>query len=575
MPYKKQFKINNRTDGTLSPISGASAGGGNVFSNTSGSRRNYSSFLPDVYSGHPNRIERYNQMEQMDADPEVNGALDIIAEFCTLKHEDTDMSLNINEIEQLDQNENDILQKQLRNWYNIQRFDTRLFKLFRNVCKYGDQIFIRDPETYELNWVDMHKVTKIIVNESEGKEPEQYFIKDIDINFQNMTVTGNMAPDTFQRSPGYGGQVGAFSMPNSPYSGGSRFSQGDTESAIDAHHVVHISLTDGLDPNWPFGVSILETVFKTFKQKELLEDAILIYRIQRAPERRVFYIATGANMPPHLQMQFINRVKDEIHQRRIPSKTGGQENILDTTYNPLSINEDYFFPQPSDGNGSRVDTLPGGENLGQIDDLKFFSNKLLRGLKVPASYLPSGTEDGSQSYNDGRVATALMEEFRFNQYCMRLQRLIQDKIDKEFKIFLRARGYNIDNSSFEVNFSPPMNFAKYREIELHNSQIGNYSSLEGSSVMSKRFIMSKYLGLTDAEIKENERLLLEEMGETGAGTEGVSDMRSGGISPGDINSDLDMVDEFDENPASDDEFGLEDDLGDMDIDVGAETPEET
>ena len=87
----------------------------------------------------------------------------------------------------------------------------------------------------------------------------------------------------------------------------------------------------------------------------------------------------------------------------------------------MSINEDYFFPQTAEGRGSKVDTLPGGTNLGEIDDLKFFTNKLFRGLRIPSSYLPTGPDDSQQQYNDGRVGTAYIQELRFNKYCARLQ----------------------------------------------------------------------------------------------------------------------------------------------------------
>ena len=123
-----------------------------------------------------------------------------------------------------------------------------------------------------------------------------------------------------------------------------------------------MSLTEGLDRFWPFGQSILENIFKVYKQKELLEDAILIYRVQRAPERRMLKIDVG-NMPSHLAMAFVDRIKNEIHQRRIPSIHGGQS-VVDATYNPLSMNEDYFFPVTAEGRGSSIEVLPGGQNLG-------------------------------------------------------------------------------------------------------------------------------------------------------------------------------------------------------------------
>jgi hypothetical protein len=556
MAYKKHFKVN--TSGTMSPISGNSS----TSASPDVGYRNWGSTLPDVYTGHPNRVERYNQYESMDQDPEINGALDTIAEFATQDSVDTETALAIKYHEKATDTEHEIITTQLKQWYNLQEFDKRITKLFRNVCKYGDQVFIRDPETFKLFWTDMHKVTKVVVNESEGKKPEQYFIKDLGPNFNNLTATDSTAPDTHLRSPQQGGVSSSYSASNQAYTGGNRFSADAGETPISAEHIVHFSLTEGLDPNWPFGVSVLETVFKTFKQKELLEDAILIYRVQRAPERRVFYIDVG-NMPSHMAMQFVERVKNEIHQRRIPSQTGGGTSIMDSTYNPLSTNEDYFFPQTAEGRGSRVDTLPGGENLGQIDDLKYFNNKLLRGLRVPSSYLPSGPEDGSQSFTDGRVTTALIQEFRFNQYLKRIQRLVAATVDREFKTFLAWRGFSLDNSIFELQLSEPMNFAGYREIEIDSSRINAFSSIEGTEYMSKRFMMKKYLGLTDVEIKENEKMWFEEQGNVGIeGSSGSSDLRNVGISTGDIGGDLDSIDDLE---------GVESEIDDTDAETGTDT----
>lgn len=572
MAYKKNFKVN--TSGALSPISGR--GGSSNYSPDVG-YRNWGSTLPDVYTGHPNRIERYNQYESMDQDPEINGALDTIAEFASQESVDTETAFTIKYHDKVTDTESDIITDQLKQWCNIQDFDKRMTKLIRNTIKYGDQLFIRDPETFQLFWVDMHKVTKVVVNESQGKKPERYFIKDIGPNFNNLTATINSGPDTFIRTPNTGSAGGTYSVPgNSPYGGGgSRFVSDANETAVDAAHIVHFSLTEGLDPNWPFGVSVLETIFKTFKQKELLEDAILIYRVQRAPERRVFYIDVG-NMPSHIAMQFVERVKNEIHQRRIPSQTGGGTNIMDSTYNPLSINEDYFFPQTAEGRGSKVETLPGGENLGQIDDLKYFNNKLLRGLRVPSSYLPSGPEDGTQSFNDGRVTTALIQEYRFNQYIMRIQRLLATTFDREFKTFLAWRGFNIDNSIFELKLCEPMNFANYREIEIDGARINNFGGVSGTEFLSKRFILKKYLGLTDVEIKENEKMWFEEKGEDSEGAAEGSDLRNVGISTGDIGGDLDNLDSLEGDTGGEEggDLGADTGAGTMGppADAGAATP---
>ena len=532
MAWKKYFRTAN-TSGSVSPIGGAA--GAPQFG-----YKNYQSQLAEVYIGHPNRIERYNQYEQMDMDSEVNAALDILSEFTTQSNEENGTAFQFYWKDKPTDNEINIIRDQLKQWVALNEFNKRIFKMFRNTIKYGDQVFLRDPETFKLMWVEMSKVVKVIVNEAEGKKPEQYIVKDLAPNFQNLTATAIATSDTNVNHPQVGGPSGAYIQPKNPYSGGSRFTHAQNEAAINAEHVVHLSLTEGLDFSWPFGNSVLENVFKVFKQKELLEDAIIIYRVQRAPERRIFYIDVG-NMPSHLAMAFVERVKNEVHQRRIPTQTGGGQNMMDATYNPLSTNEDYFFPQTAEGRGSKVDTLAGGQNLGEITDLHFFTNKLFRGLRIPASYLPTGLDDGtsnSNTFSDGRVGTALIQEWRFNQYCMRLQRMISEKLDQEFKLFLRWRGINIDGNLFELKFNEPQNFASYRQAEVDQARITSFTQLEQYPYLAKRFLLTRYLGLTEEELADNEEMWAEEQGDVEKAPAGEAGLRSVGISPGGLDSDL-------------------------------------
>jgi len=555
--WKKYFKVAN-TGGQLSPISGQNQFGLPNYDRQRGGDyaggtpndfafRNYASRLPEVYSGHPNRIERYNQYENMDQDSEVNACLDIISEFSTQVNEDNGTPFDINFSDKPTDHEVEIVKKQLQQWTKMNKLDQRIFKLFRNTIKYGDQVFVRDPETFEMMWVDMVKVARVIVNESEGKRPEQYIIRDINPNFQNMSVAQkttqdyyvsratNVAGQNNYTAPSVGGGQGGSGAGGG--TGNSRFTQAMNETCIDARHVVHLSLNEGLDYFWPFGQSILENIFKVYKQKELLEDSVLIYRVQRAPERRIFKIDVG-NMPSHLAMQFVERVKNEMHQRRIPTTTGGGGNMMDASYNALAINEDYFFPVSADSRGSDVTTLPGGANLGEIDDLKYFNNKMARGLRVPSSYLPTGPDDSDRTTSDGRVGTALIQEYRFNQYCMRLQRLIMQKLDDEFKMFLRWRGFNIDAGLFNISLCEPQNFASYRQSELDQARIASFAQIEPLPYMSKRFLMKRYLGLTQEEIVENELLWKEERDEPELETTQGQDLRSIGITPAGLESDI-------------------------------------
>jgi len=518
------------------------------------SNKRYSSWLPEVYQGQPNRVQRYGQYDQMDLDSEVNAALDIIAEFSTLRDEQSGMPFSVDFNDDPTESENDIIQRSLKQWCNLNEMNKRIFRIFRNAIKYGDQVFVRDPETYKLFWVNPSKVDKVVVNEGKGKKVEAYYIKDIDINIESMNVTADANKLTRTGSAGMG-------IPNlnanttqgytGGSAGGSRFANEQTSTPIDASHVIHISLSEGVDSFWPFGNSVLEPIFKVYKQKELLEDAILIYRVQRAPERRVFYIDVG-NMPTHKARAHLERIKGEIHQRRIPSKTGGGQNITDSAYNPLSIMEDYFFAQTAEGRGSKVETLPGGENLGQIDDLKYFNDKLMRGLRVPPSYL-GGLEDGGSTYTDGRVGTAMIAEFRFTKYCERLQALIAEELDREFKMFLKYRGVQVESSLFDLKFNTPQNFGKFRQAEVDQVAMNVFSAIEGADYISKRFALQRFLGLTDDEILENEKLWREEKGEDDLLSGAADGMKDIGSAPP---ADMDNQDfDFDETDVEQGEDG--------------------
>ena len=1043
--WRKYFKVADVNQlGQLSPISGKNNFGLPGYNRNSGdfesgSRnefafRNYASRLPEVYSGHPNRLERYNQYENMDCDSEVNACLDIIAEFSTQQNSDNGTPFDIKFTNKPTDHEIEIIKKQLQQWTKLNKLDQRIFKLFRNTIKYGDQVFVRDPETFEMYWVDMIKVARIIVNESEGKRPEQYIIRDINPNFQNMSMAAKTTSDYYvSRSTGSVTTGNNYNAPNGGSGGGggggvgnSRFTQAMNESCIDSKHVVHLSLNEGLDYFWPFGQSILENIYKVYKQKELLEDSILIYRVQRAPERRLFKIDVG-NMPSHMAMAFVERVKNEMHQRRIPTISGGGANMMDASYNALSVNEDYFFPQTSDGRGSSIEVLPGGcfsmdtsvslldgreltiaqvsdelaegktlwvyscepitgkvvpglvswagmtqrqaqvlkitldngesiictpdhkfpqydvefkradeltvgdsliplyrkkevcdtkldgyeeyfdnsskqwkythrmvadefkdtlvkykifneeysdgkydvrhhvnfnrhdnspenlcwmawhdhqklhqhhgfskesqqlgtlaakrrlqnlkdnnlaeyekycktvgerftnwysslteeelvelnenkaaglkkyfesldddskairtansraafkianktklekmakdeeyrqwvceqqkagwtselreerskfvsdrnlkdwknnekrrsnmkelqsvsyshsmlksvidmvkdkttheitvndiidelnkninivnelailnkdkkvrnwsidkgftatgltsmvkqygytswsdfrkkesvhnhriakieyldepmdvgtltidgdeiyhgyhtfalsagvftknSNLGEIDDLKYFNNKMARGLRVPSSYLPTGPDDSGAATNDGRVGTALIQEFRFNKYCERLQKLIMQKLDDEFKMYMRWRGFEIDNGLFDITLTEPQNFASYRQSELDTARVATFASLEPLNYLSKRFTLKRFLGLSDEEILENETLWKEERDNPQMQAQQGQGLRSVGITPGGLSSDLDMNTDLTNT-----------DLGSAEVDTGA------
>ena len=507
MTWKKYFKPVN----SVLPAQQRTVDSTSTFTATS----KYSNWLPEVYAGPPDRLQRYSVYDQMNFDHEISAALDTIADFATDPDEVTKLPLVIEYNDDPTPSEIQILEKSLGQWMRMNKFSRRLWRIFRSTLVFGDQFFIRDPETYELFWVDPAKVEKVIVNESEGKKIESYFIKDIDLNMKSLIATNqlNKASQT-----AFGGNSIVFSPPmtgNMNYvsggfggAGSSNYQDG-AATAVDAEHIVHVSLTDGMNNSWPFGLSILEQIYKVYKQKELLEDAILIYRIHRAPERRMFFIDVGT-MPPNKASQYLERIRYEVQQKRIPSRTGGGSNVMDSTYNPMSILEDYFFAVTSDGRGSKVETLPGGDNLGDIDDLRYFNNKMMRALGVPTSYLPTGPEDGTAAMNDGKVGTAFIQEFRFSKVVTRYQQQIIEPLDDEFKLFLKHRGITIDNSLFNLKFTPAQSFSEYRQLELDSARINTFTALMDVPFISKRFVLKTYLAWTEEQMAENERMWKEE-----------------------------------------------------------------
>tara|TARA_R110001592_G_scaffold6330_5_gene34141 strand:+ start:49519 stop:51243 length:1725 start_codon:yes stop_codon:yes gene_type:complete len=495
----------------------------------------YASWLPEVYAGSPNRLMRYMQYDQMDNDLEINAALDTVAEFGTQEDEYNGLPFDVNFSTDPTDTENAIISKSIKQWTKLNDMHKRVFGIFRSTIKYGDQFFIRDPETFKLYWVDPANIEKVIVNESEGKKIETYFIKNLEPLFEELTATSvaGLHSRPYGSGQGLTGVMAGVNSTANAYGTGA-IDGADQGSPVDAKHIVHVSLTQGMDHAWPFGVSILEPIFKVFKQKELLEDSIIIYRVHRAPERRVFMIDVG-NMPPHKARQYLEQVKYEVQQKRVPNKKADGSGVVDAAYNPMSMLEDYFFAQTADGRGSKVDTLPGGENLGQIDDLRYFNNKLLRGLRIPSSYLPTGPDDGSAVYNDGKVGVAYIQEYRFAKYVERLQRQIQEDLDKEFKMFLKHRGIEIDSSIFNIELNKPLNFSTYKDLQLDTERAQLYGQVAAVPHLSNQFKLKKYLGLTEQELKENEELWRSENGYSKYDTQDgkSAELRNLGIRPND------------------------------------------
>jgi len=286
-------------------------------------------------------------------------------------------------------------------------------------------------------------------------------------------------------------------------------SKNDYVDVVPAAAMIHFTMSDDMGDSAPFGQSILRPIFRVYRQLTMLEDAVIIYRIVRAPERRVFYIDVG-NMNQQQVKRYLESIKNEIRQKRVPGmQSSGMKDTVDGQYDPTSLQEDYFFPVTAAGRSSRVETLPGGTEDFGTNLLRQFQEKIFRGLRIPTSYL-GGQEGAGAQTNDGKVGIAYIEELRFANFISRLQDRLNEVYDQEFKIYLKVCGLRIDDEVFQLKLPDPANFALYRQAALDADLIGAFNNIEGVQYLSRRFILKRYLGLTDDELQMNEVMLKEE-----------------------------------------------------------------
>lgn len=431
------------------------------------------SWFSNLLKGATARLQRYKQYDAMDIG-DVSRALDITAEEISNPDKKTNLPFIIDYLTEDNQDISDItattLRASLRYWSNFHALHRKLFFIARVLVKYGDCFFRKTSDTKKWEYIDPTRVMGIELNES--NEKIAYHIKPSSFS-STMNVKNNGNADAIEISP--------------------------------ANAIVHFTLSHDMGDTAPFGQSILQSAFKDWQKLMMLEDSSIIYRIVRAPERRVFYIDVG-NMPPQRIKQYLEQIKNDIRQKRMPNTAN--QNQTDSQYSPESIQEDYFFPTTAAGRGSRVETLQGGTTW-EIPELDYFLNKVFRALRVPTSYMKGADGQGAQ-YNDGKVGIAYIEELRFANYIERLQTSIEDICDKEFKTYLKVVGINIDPDLFKLQLPEPQNFALYRQAALDADLITSFNAIEQTKYLSKRFMLKRYLGLTDDDIQMNEAMIKQE-----------------------------------------------------------------
>ena len=390
-----------------------------------------------------NRSERYVDFDQMEYTPEIASALDIYADEMTT-HSSLSPMLNI-------ACPNEEIKSVLESLYHeIMNVEHNLFGWCRTMCKYGDFFLYLDLDEKEgiTSTISMpsHEVDRL---EGEDKTNPNY------IQYQ-----WNTAGMTFENW-----QVGHFRiLGNDKYS--------------------------------PYGTSVLEAARRIWRQLILLEDAMMAYRIVRAPDRKMFKIDVG-QIPPNEVEQYMQKVISSMKRNSIVDQSTGR---VDLRYNPLSVEEDYFIPVRGASN-TDITNLAGGTRTGDIDDVKYLRDKLFSALKVPASYLTNA--EGAEEDK----TTLAQKDIRFARTIQRLQRAVVSELEKVGIIHLYTLGYNgEDLLGFKLSLNNPSIIAELQELERWDKKFSVAASAN-EGFFSRRWVAENLFGMSHDEFLRNQREL--------------------------------------------------------------------
>ena len=387
------------------------------------------------------RAERYQDFEQMEYTPEIASALDIYADEMTTSS-DLQPLLNI-------KCPNEEIKAVLNELYHtVLNIDFNLFGWSRTMCKYGDFFLYLDIDerlgVQSVVGLPTHEIERL---EGEDKTNPKY------IQFQ--WNSGGLTFENWQ--------------------------------------IAHFRIL-GNDKYAPYGSSVLEPARRIFRQLILLEDAMMSYRIVRAPERRVFYIDVG-NVAPQDVEQDMQKVMTQMKRNQVVDSSTGR---VDLRYNPMSTEEDYFIPVRG-GVSSKVESLPGGTYTGDIDDVKYLRDKLFAALKVPQSYLSRG--DGSEEDK----TTLAQKDIRFARTVQRLQRSIITELEKIGIIHLYTLGYKgADLISFKLSLNNPSKIAELQELEHWKTKF-DIAAAATEGFFSRRWVADHIFNLSEEEFLRNQR----------------------------------------------------------------------
>ena len=395
------------------------------------------------------KIDLYTDYEAMDTDAIVSSALDIYADESTLKNDQGDV-LTI-------RTDNDNIRKILKNlFYDILNIEYNLWPWVRNLCKYGDFYLFLDVKE-GLGITNVVPFSSYEMQREEGTDPEHIYMT-------KFVYEGPLGKGEFQN-----------------------------------YEIAHFRLLG--DTNFlPYGKSMLEGARKLYKQLVLMEDAMLIHRIMRAPEKRVFKIDIG-NIPPGEVDSYMQTMMNKMKKIPLVDENTGQYNLR---FNMQNLLEDYYLPVRGSQSATQIDTLPGLQYQA-IEDVEYLKGKIFAALKVPKAFL------GYDETTDGKATLAALD-IRFARTIERIQRIVLSELTKIAIVHLYSQGYeNADLVNFELDLTSPSIIYEQEKVALMKERVDLASQLIENKLLSMKYIYSNIFNLTDDEAEFEKNEILEDI----------------------------------------------------------------
>jgi len=457
--------------------------------------------IEGVFKTEHDLIRRYREMS---LHPECDGAIeDVVNEAIVSDLYDSPVEIELSNL-----NASEGLKKKIREEFKylkeILDFDRKSHEIFRNWyvdgrVYYLKVIDIKNPQAgiQELRYIDPLKIKYI---RQEKKDPNKVDNGYVKIGGKNEDISnGPEFEEYFQYTP----------SPSTTY-GLNAMSRGSAKSVKIAKDAVTYCTSGLVDRNKNTVLSYLHKAIKALNQLRMIEDSLVIYRLSRAPERRIFYIDVG-NLPKVKAEQYLKEVMSRYRNKLVYNAATGEVRD-DRKF--MSMLEDFWLPRREGGRGTEITTLPGGQNLGELADIEYFQKKLYRALGVPESRIAA---DGG--FNLGRSSEILRDELKFAKFVGRLRKRFAQMFNDMLKTQLILKNivspddWEVMRDHIQYDFLYDNQFAELKESEMLQSRLGNLAQIEPfiGKYYSTEYVRKRVLRQTDQEIIEIDTQIEDEI----------------------------------------------------------------